>query len=285
MGFSIPKEGYNGKVNQVTLGTGDKTVTFGGGDAYPFHAFDGGAGCNFPIAFEVLDGADMICLRLLSVHPDGTNRSPEEAGKTVEAILKAIDVPLIIFGANSLEKDADVIKHVAEVAAGKNCLIGKAQEKNYKTIAAAAMAYDHHLLALSNLDINLAKQLNILLGQVGVPQEKIVIDTMGAALGYGLEYSYSVIERVRGAALKQNDATVQMPIIADIGIESWKAKESKVSESEQPTWGNAEERGIMWEVTTAISMLMAGADTFIMRHPAAVAEVRKRIKDIQNCNI
>jgi len=316
MAFSIPKEVYSGKVNKVTIGKGDKAVSFGGSCAYPFHSFDGEIAAQFPVAFEVLDeisgempetlkkeigdalnkpidwavkaqnefGAEAICIRLLSTHPDGTNRSPEDAGKLVKSILEAIEVPLLIFGANHLEKDAEVIKHVAEVASGYNCLIGKAQEKNYKTIAAAAMAYGHHMVALSNLDINLAKQLNILLSQVGVPSEKVVMDTMGAALGYGLEYSYSVMERVRSAALKQNDTTVQMPIIADIGLEVWKAKESKTPESEQPTWGNTEKRGINWEIMTAMSMLMGGADMLVMRHPTAIAEVRKRIEDLRNYN-
>ncbi len=313
MAFSLPVEKYNGKVNQVTIGKGDKAVSFGGSEVLPFHAFDGKTADNIPVAFDILDevtedfpealkkvygdcindpvawakkaqddfSADMICLRLLSTHPDGTNRSVEDAGKVVKAVLEAIDVPLVVFAANHIENDANVIKHVAEVASGYNCLIGKAQEKNYKTMAAAAMAYDHYLLALSNLDINLAKQLNILLNQVGVPKEKVVMDTMSASLGYGLEYSYSVIERVRGAALKQNDTTVQMPILADIGIEVWKSKEAKASEAEQPTWGNAEQRGINWEVSTAMSALLCGADALVMRHPDAVAEVRRGIDSLK----
>ena len=175
-----------------------------------------------------------------------------------------------------------MLKSCAEVASGYNCLIGKAQEKNYKTIAAAAMAYGHYVLALSNLDINLAKQLNILLTQMGVKEEKIVMDTMSSSLGYGLEYSYSVMERVRMAALKQNDTMVQMPIISDVGIEAWKAKESKVDE---PAWGDTHARGILWEATTAVGLLMSGSDVLIMRHPEAVEQVRKTVADLKTVEV
>ena len=313
MPFSIPTETYNGKISAVTIGPEGKGVTIGGASALPFLAFEAqGALPQIPIAFDVWDTApadwsptladiyrqvwddpvkwalevqnehraDMICLRLMSTHPDIENRSPQDAAAVVRQVLQAIDIPLIIFGANHIEKDAEVLKACAEAAAGYNCLIGKAQEKNYKTIAAAAMAYDHYLLALSNLDINLAKQLNILLTQMGVQAERIVMDTMPAALGYGLEYAYSVIERVRLAALKQNDTMVQMPIIGDIGAEVWKAKEAKSTREEQPQWGDAAARGVAWEISTALAFVSAGADCLIMRHPQAVKQVRKAIKEL-----
>jgi len=313
MPFTVPTENYNGKINAVTVGPEGKGVTIGGAAALPFLSFEAQAIPEIPIAFDVWDTtpqgwaaplaevyqgvwddpaqwakeaqdkykADMVCLRLMSTHPDTQNRSPEEAAATVKAVLEAIDVPLIILGSNHIEKDAEVLKACAEAASGYNCLIGKAQEKNYKTIAAAAMAYNHYLLALSNLDINLAKQLNILLTQMGVKAERIIMDTMPAALGYGLEYAYSVMERIRLAALKQNDSMVQMPILGDVGGDAWKAKEAKSSREEQPQWGEATARGIAWEISTALAFLMAGADALVMRHPQAVEQVRKTVVQLR----
>jgi acetyl-CoA decarbonylase/synthase complex subunit delta len=309
MPFAVPKETYNGKINTVTIGKDGNTVSFGGATSYPFLQFEGQLSARIPIALEVWDvaptdwaptlnevygevygnpaewalacqdkyQADMIALRLASTHPDQGNGSPQEAAQVVKQVLEAIKLPLIILGSNHIEKDAEVLKACAEAAAGYNCLIGKAQEKNYKTIAAAAMAYGHFVLALSNLDINLAKQLNILLTQMGVKEERIVMDTMSSSLGYGLEYSYSVMERVRMAALKQNDTMVQMPIISDVGIEAWKAKEAKVDET---AWGDTKMRGILWETTTAVALLMSGSDALIMRHPEAVEQVRKTIANL-----
>jgi acetyl-CoA decarbonylase/synthase complex subunit delta len=309
MPFAIPKETYNGKINSVAIGKDGNTVSLGGASSYPFLQFEGELQPGIPIALEVCDTApedwapalnevygdvysdpaawavacqdkhkaDMIALRLVSTHPDQGDSSPQQAAAVVKQVLEAIKIPLIILGSNHIEKDAEVLKACAEAAAGYNCLIGKAQEKNYKTIAAAAMAYGHYILALSNLDINLAKQLNILLTQMGVKEQNIVMDTMSSSLGYGLEYSYSVMERVRQAALKQNDTMVQMPIISDVGIESWKAKEAKI---EEPAWGDAHTRGLVWEATTAVALLMSGSDALIMRHPEAVEQVRKTIADL-----
>lgn len=311
MSFTVPTETYNGKINTVTIGKSN-TVTLGGATALPFLAFEGKTNSSIPVALEIWDitpqdwpvglqniyqnvwsdpvgwakavvdtyKADMVCLRLMGTHPDMGNRSAEQAAATVKAVLGAINVPLIIFGSNHIEKDGDVIKACAEAASGYNCLIGKAQEKNYKTIAAAAMAYNHYLLALSNLDINLAKQLNILLTQMGVSGDRIVMDTMPTALGYGLEYSYSVIERIRLAALKQNDAMVQMPIIGDLGMEVWKAKEAKSTKDEQPQWGDADQRGIAWETATALAFITAGADALVLRNPESMNQVRKTVASL-----
>ncbi len=310
MPFAIPKETYSGKINCVNIGKDGNTVSLGGTNAYPFLQFEGELQAGIPIALEIWDSApedwapalndiyggaysdpvawalacqdkhkaDMIALRLVSTHPDQGDTSPQDAARIVKQVLEAINVPLIILGSNHIEKDAEVLKACAEVAAGYNCLIGKAQEKNYKTIAAAAMAYGHYVLALSNLDINLAKQLNILLTQMGVKEERILMDTMSSSLGYGLEYSYSVMERVRMAGLKQNDTMVQMPIISDVGLEAWKAKESKVDEE---AWGDTKPRGVLWETTTAVALLMSGSDALIMRHPQAVEEVRKTIAQLR----
>jgi acetyl-CoA decarbonylase/synthase complex subunit delta len=313
MPFAVPKDNYNGKISDVSFGKDGAGLAIGGASSFPFLTFEGEMPNQVAIAYEVLDAApedwaeslakvygqvfsnaagwaafcqdelhaDAICLRLLSIHPEQGDRSPDEAAQTVKEVLDAIRVPLIIVGANHIEKDAEVIKVCAEAASGHNCLIGKAQEKNYKTIAAAAMAYNHYLIALSNLDINLAKQLNILLTQMGVPANRIVMDPMASGLGYGLEYCYSVMERIRNAALKQNDTMVQMPMVADIGLEAWKAKEAKAPESDQPAWGDAEYRGQMWEQTTALAFALAGADMMIMRHPKAVETVRKALNELK----
>ncbi len=313
MSFTPPKESYAGSVYPVTLGTGDKAVTFGGENVLTFHGFEGETPNAPLIALEIMDvpptdwpdvvrkplegvsddpvkwakycqddlGAKAIALRLTGTHPDGANRSVDEAAETVKAVLDAIDVPLIIMGSNHVEKDAEVLVKAAEVAKGKNCLIGKAQEANYKTIAAAAMANDHKIIAMSELDINLSKQLNILITQMGFANERIVTDPMSSALGYGLEYTYSVMERIRLAALSQNDATMQPPLMADIGFYVWKVKEVQATEEILPEWGALEERAIAWEATSAIPFLMAGSELVIMRHPKAAAAVQKFIDEME----
>jgi len=312
MAFTVPKEVYNGKINQVEVGRDQHKLTLGGEEVLPFLSFEGTAVSNVPLALEVHDvnpgdwasslteiygsvmgnpvewaklcqdeyKADMICLRLSGTHPDNGNRSPEEAGKTVEAVLSAIKVPLIIFGSNHAEKDAAVIKHVAEVAANTGSIIGKAQEKNYKTFAAVATAYNHKLVALSDLDINLSKQLNILLTQSGFDGKNIIIDAMSSTLGYGLEYTYSVMERIRLSALQQNDAMMQMPMICDVGEVTWKVKETKATQEEQPAWGAVKPRGILWETLTALSFLMAGGNMVVFRHPKALETIRKTVAEL-----
>lgn len=311
MAFAAPKETFSGKVFEVTIGT-EKTAVFGGENVLPFHAFEGSVPHRPVIAYEVQDivpddwpetvkkvydsvsgdpvlwakycqdtlNAKAIALRLLSTHPDRENRSPEDAAKTVKDVLAAINVPLIILGSNHVEKDSSVLVAVSEAAKGKNCIIGKAQEANYKTIAAAAMANNHKLIAMSELDINLSKQLNILITQMGFDKERLITDPMCSALGYGLEYTYSVMERIRLAALTQNDATMQPPMLADVGMYVWKVKETQASEAELPLWGSLAERGIAWESVTAASLLMSGAELLIMRHPDAVKAVEKFIDEL-----
>lgn len=313
MSYTAPKETYSGSVYAVTLGTGDKAVTFGGENVLTFHGFEGETPNKPVIAHEIQDvapadwpdtvrkpieavsddpvkwakycqdelGARAIALRLAGTHPDSANRSAEEASETVKAVLDAIDLPLIIMGSNHAEKDSEVLVKVAETAKGKNCLIGKAQEANYKTIAAAAMANDHQIIAMSELDINLSKQLNILITQMGYANDKVVTDPMSSALGYGLEYTYSVMERIRLAALTQNDAVMQPPMMADIGFYVWKIKEVQALESDLPEWGTLEDRAIAWEATSATSMLVAGSELVIMRHPGAIAAVEKFIDEME----
>lgn len=312
MAFTPTKETYSGKVYPVTIGTGDKAVTFGGENVLTFHSFEGETPNRPVIAYEIQDvpptdwpdsvkkpfegvsddpvkwakfcqdelKASVIALRLIGTHPDKEDRSPADASKTVSDLLAAIDVPLIILGSNHAEKDSQVLVAVAEAAKDKNCVIGKAQEANYKTIAAAAMANNHKLIAMSELDINLSKQLNILITQMGFEKERLITDPMCSALGYGLEYTYSVMERIRLAALLQQDATMQPPMLGDIGMYVWKVKETHAPEADQPQWGSTEERGIAWEATTATSLLIAGAELLIMRHPKAVEALEKVIEEL-----
>jgi len=310
--FAPPKDTYSGKVYSVNIGTASGEVTFGGENILPFHTFEGVAPNRPLIAFEIQDvpptdwpenvqkpykdvsndpvswakfcqdtlKARAIALRLIGTHPDRENRSPEDAAKTVRDVLSAISIPLIILGSNHAEKDASVLIAAAEAAKDRNCIIGKAQEANYKTIAAAAMANKHKLIAMSELDINLSKQLNILITQMGFDKERLITDPMCSALGYGLEYTYSVMERIRLAALTQNDITMQPPMLGDIGMYVWKVKEAQASEADLPQWGSLEERGIAWEAVTATALIIAGVELLIMRHPKAVEAVEKVIEEL-----
>lgn len=312
MAFTPTKETYSGKVYPVTIGTGDSAVTVGGENVLPFNSFEGATPNKPVIAIEIQDvppsdwpenvqksyagvsddpvkwakycqnelKAKAIALRLIGTHPDRENRSPEDAVKTVKDVLAAVNIPVIILGSNHAEKDASVLVAAAEAAKDRNCIIGKAQEANYKTIAAAAMANNHKLIAMSELDINLSKQLNILITQMGFDKERVITDPMCSALGYGLEYTYSVMERIRLAALTQNDATMQQPLLGDVGMYVWKVKETTASEADLPQWGSAEERGIAWEAETATALIIAGAELLIMRHPKAVATVEKLIEEL-----
>ncbi len=312
MSFTPTKETYSGKVYSVTVGTGDSAVTFGGENVLPFHSFEGTTPNRPLIAYEIQDvppsdwpenvqkafegvsddpvkwakycqdelKAKAIALRLIGTHPDRENRSADDAAKTVKDVLAAINIPLIILGSNHAEKDSSILVAAAEAAKDRNCIIGKAQEANYKTIAAAAMANNHKLIAMSELDINLSKQLNILITQMGFDKERVITDPMCSALGYGLEYTYSVMERIRLAALTQNDVTMQQPLMGDVGMYVWKVKETTASEADLPQWGDAEQRGIAWEAETAAALLISGAELLIMRHPKAVSTLEKLIEEL-----
>jgi acetyl-CoA decarbonylase/synthase complex subunit delta len=313
MSFTPPKESYSGKVYGVGVGEGDSAVTIGGENVLPFHSFEGETPNKPVIAYEIQDvppsdwpedvqepfkdvsgdpvewakfcqntlKAKAIALRLVGTHPDREDRSVEDAVKTVTDVLGAIEVPLVILGSNHAEKDTAVLVAVSQAAKDRSCVIGKAQEANYKTIAAAAIANNHKLIAMSELDINLSKQLNILLTQMGFEKEKLITDPMSSALGYGLEYTYSVMERIRLAALTQNDETMQPPMLGDIGVYVWKTKETQAPESDLPEWGSLPERGIAWEAVTATSLLIAGTELLIMRHPKAVEAVEKLIAEME----
>ena len=224
-------------------------------------------------------GADFLCLRLASTSPDTMNRSPEEAARTVKKVLEAVSVPLMIIGCNQTEKDTEVIPVVCEAARGERCLVGIAVQANYKTITAACQSAGHSIIAESPIDINLAKQLNILISDMGFSLEKIVMHPATGALGYGLEYTYSIMERSRLAAL-QGDKMMAMPMVNFVGQEVWRVKEAKTSEQEIPEWGPIASRGPLWEVTTAVSYLQGGADILVMCHPRAAKSVKKTIEEL-----
>lgn len=222
---------------------------------------------------------DLICLRLASVHPDIKNTSPEEAGKTLEEILKSVGAPLIVIGSGAPEKDNEAMVHCTEVAKGENCLFGIARQDNYKTLTAACLSGGHSIIAETPIDINIAKQLNILICDMQFPQDKIVVHHATGALGYGLEYTYSIMERTRLAGLS-GDKMLSMPMINFIGQEVWRTKEAKTGNEVSKDWGPAKDRGALLEMATAVSYLNAGADILVMNHPKAVEETKKVIQEL-----
>jgi acetyl-CoA decarbonylase/synthase complex subunit delta len=309
LGFEFFKESYSGGIKEITLGKGDKAVTVGGESCYPFYSFEGEMPHKPKIAMEIWDmepeewpeaalspfkdvisdpaawakkcvdkfGADMIVLQLKSTDPNGNDAGADEAVATVKKVLKAIDVPLIIWGTASFEKDEEVLKKVAEECQGEGLILGPVEDKNHKGIGAAAMGFGHTIIASSPIDVNLAKQCNILLENLGVSMDKLIIDPTTGGLGYGLEYSYSVMERIRMAALAQGDDKLQLPLINNLGNEVWKCKEAKQPVDEAPTLGDPEKRGILMEAVGAVAYLMGGSDVLIMRHPESIRLVKSYI--------
>jgi acetyl-CoA decarbonylase/synthase complex subunit delta len=309
LGFEIYKESYTGAIKEITLGKGDKAVTVGGQTCYPFYLFEGGMPHKPVVAMEVWDmepdewpeaalshfkdvlsdpaawakkcvdefGADMIILQLKSTDPNTKDASADEAVATVKKVLEAIDVPLLIWGTANVEKDEEVLKKISEETQGENLVMGPVDDKNYKGIGASAMGYGHTIISSSPIDVNLAKQVNILLGNLGVPLERIIVDPTTGGLGYGMEYSYSVMERLTMAALNQGDDKLQLPMINNLGNEVWKCKEAKMGVDEAPTLGDPEKRGILMEAVGAVNYLMAGSNVLFMRHPEAVRLVKSFI--------
>lgn len=309
------KKSWPHTINAVTIGaasaeggTRTSTVTVGGETTLPFYHFEGTMPNKPVVAMEVWDipaedwpdtvrepfadvlndsgawakacvdefGAELICLRLKGCDPNGANRSPDEAAAAAKQVAEAVGVPLIVWGCGNDDKDNEVFPVVAEALSGENCLLGTITEDNYKTLTALGTAYGHKLIAESPVDINMAKQVNILALDVGFPSENILIYPSTGALGYGLEYVYSIMERLRIAGLK-GDKVVAMPMLCDIGVEVWGVKEAKAPESDVPGWGDVKVRGPMWEASTATVYLLAGADVLIMRHPEAVRMAKETI--------
>jgi acetyl-CoA decarbonylase/synthase complex subunit delta len=312
MAFEIPKTAYSGKIKEIALGKGDKAVTVGGETAYPFYLFEGEMPNMPKIAMDVYDsppeewpeailepfagvtddpvawaqkcindyGAEMICLQMVSTDPNGMNRPADEAAQIVKKVADAIDVPLIVWGTANHDKDTEVLRAVAEAVQDKSLILGPLEEGDYKKIGAAAIGYKHTVVASTPIDINLAKQLNILLGNLGVPDNLLIMDPTVSCIGYGIEYCYSVMERMRMAALTQQDEKLQFPIICNIAKEAWKSKEAKISEAEDPKMGDAKKRGILLEAMSAMVLLLAGGDVLIMRHPEAIKLVREMMADL-----
>ncbi len=312
MAFETPRTSYSGKIKEVTLGKGDKAVTVGGEMAYPFHLFEGAMPRLPRIAMEVYDtppddwpeaalepfadvvsdpvawankcvkeyGAEMVCLQLISTDPNGLDRGAEEAAAVVKKVADTIDVPLIVWGTANHEKDTEVLRKVSEVCQDRKLVIGPVEEGDYKKIAATALGYGHTVIASSPIDINLAKQLNILLGNLGLPEEQTLIDPTVSSIGYGIEYCYSVMERIRMAALTQQDEKLQLPIICNIAKETWKTKEVKIRTSEEPSLGDAKKRGVLLEAMSAMALLLAGADILVMRHPEAIDLIGETITNL-----
>jgi acetyl-CoA decarbonylase/synthase, CODH/ACS complex subunit delta len=302
LGLEIYKESYTGTIKEITLGKGDKAVTVGGQACYPFYNFEGDMPNKPVIAMEVWDmepdewpdaalshfkdvlsdpaawakkcvdefGAKIIVLQLKSTDPNGPGASPEDAAATVKKVLEAVDVPLIVWGTANVEKDEAVLKKISEETHGANLIIGPVEDKNHKGIGASAMGYGHTVISSSPIDINLAKQVNILLENLGMPLERLIVDPTTGGLGYGLEYSYSVMERLCMAALTQGDDKLQLPMINNLANEIWKCKEAKLTADEEPILGDPERRGILMEAVTAVIYLLSGSSVLIMRHPEAI---------------
>jgi acetyl-CoA decarbonylase/synthase complex subunit delta len=312
MAFEIPKINYTGKIREVSIGMGQKAIKIGGEGCYPFYLFEGKMPNPPRVAFEVWDhepqdwqdwaiepfkdvihdpvawakkcvdvyGAEIITLQLKSADPNGMNRDVEDVVAVVKNVVDAMDIPLIVWGCGNDEKDAALLRRVVEICEGKNVSIGPLAEKNYKQIGAMAIGYSQVVIASTPIDVNLAKQLNILLGNLGVQDEKIIVDPTTGGLGYGLEYSYSVIERDRMAALTQEDVKLQYPIVCNLAHEVWKTRETRLKRDDDPKLGDEKKRSILMESITAMSLLIAGADIVIMRHPEGVALVKDMIKEL-----
>jgi acetyl-CoA decarbonylase/synthase complex subunit delta len=301
-------EKWTGKIHEVKLGgQGRKTIVVGGETTLPFLHFEGSIPNRVAVAVEVQDqkpsdwatslisawgdvlrdpgawaskaaefGADIIALRLRSAHPEEGNTGAAKAKLTVDKVLSAVDLPVIILGPDVAEKDNEVLVAASEAARGQRVALGNCVEKNYRTIAATAIADGHAVITKTPIEINLAKQLNILVSDIGVPVDAILMDPTTGALGYGLEYSYSVMERLRLAAL-QGDAMTAMPMICTVGEEAWRQKEAKVAEGVPASWGDYAQRSLLWEELTAISLINSGADIVVLRHPKALELVKATI--------
>lgn len=312
MPFNQKPQKFNAKINTVTIGTGDKAVTLGGESVFPFYTFDGPIDNAPKVGVEITDlgfenasegikayyegcttiaemakkasemeGADFVVLSLEGGDPNGEDKSVEELIAIVKEVGDAVDCPLVIEGSKNVDKDADLLAKVADALQGKNAVIMPAKEENYKAVGAAAgLAYDQNVGAESAVDINLAKQLNVITTQLGVKPEKIVMNVGTATVGYGYEYVVSTMDRIKGAALSQDDAMLQMPIITPVASETWGVKESMASEADMPEWGPVEERGISMEIMTAAADLVSGSNAVILRHPQSVATISKMIKEL-----
>lgn len=310
----IPKEKYAGKVREITIGatkeqggTRTKVVTIGGETAMPFMHFEGTIPHPPAIAIEIQDrkpsdwsplllevwkdvmddpakwaqaaeaaGADLILLKLNATIDGNAPNTAARAKQVTRAVLNATGLPLMVFGPGQADLDNELLVAVAEEAKGERIVLGVCEDKNYRTIVAAALANDHLVNARTAMDVNLAKQLNILIHDMGLPLERIIMDPTTGALGYGIEYGYSVMERLRLAAL-QGDGMTQQPMLVTPGEEAWRVKESKVGTDVPAMWGDWKERAILWETITTAALIETGANIVVMRHPEAVKRIKTMI--------
>ena len=313
MSFVPKKQTYNAHINEVVLGVGEKAVTIGGQNVLAFHTFDAEIANAPKIGVELTDagmdmctmpgeqkfyegcatvadmakraaameGASFICLHLEGADPNGENKSVDECVALAKSVADATDMPLVIMGCKNIEKDTELFNKIAEALSGKNILVLSARDENYKAIGAGAgLAYGQKVGAESAVDINLAKQLNTVMTQLGVNAQSIVMNIGSAAAGYGFEYVASTLDRVKDAALSQSDAMLQMPIITPISADTWGVKESIMPEADMPEWGSQEERGIEMEIVTAAAVLASGSDAVIMRHPEAIRTIAAMIGEL-----
>ena len=309
MPFKKTPQTFSAAIKAVEIGTGDKAITIGGENVLPLYSFDAEIANAPKIGVEILDtgfenapaglkafyegctsmadmakkaatieGASFICLHFEGADPNGADRSVDECVADAKAVAEAVDLPIVIMGCKNNEKDSDLFNKCSEALQGKNILVLAAKEETYKAVGASAgLAYGQKVGAESSVDINLAKQLNVLLTQLGVKQDSIVMHVGTAAAGYGFEYVVSTMERIRLAALGQNDNTLQMPVMTPVASEAWNVKEAMASEADMPEWGDVETRGIDMEVVTASAVLSAGTNAVILRHPQSIATVSKLI--------
>ena len=313
MSFAPKTQPYSGKINAVTLGTGDKAIVIGGQNVLPFYTFDAAienapkigieisdaaaswdlpgltelyAGCNTmaerAVKAAAVPGVDFLCLHFESADPNGDNRPTAECVADAKAVADATDLPIVVVGCKNLDKDAEMLGAIADALRGKNILCMSAKQENCKGVGASvALASSQKVGAETADDINLAKQLNIMLKKdANVPAESIVMDIGTAAVGYGYEYAASTFDRIRLAALAQSDADLQMPILATVSLDTYGVKESTASEEDEPAWGSREERAIGMEVSTAAADLTGGADAVVLRHPASIATIKQFITEL-----
>ena len=317
MPIEIPKDKWPGTIKTITLGAKESdggsrtsTVTIGGESTMPFMHFEANTPFKPVVAIEIKDrkpedwsplllktwgdvvsnpgewakaagqaGAEVIVLALSVNDENGKTTSIEKAVASVKNVLKSCGLPLIVFGPGQVDLDNELLVPISEATKGERIVLGICEDKNYRTIVATAMANGHLVTARTPMDVNLSKQLNILITDMGMPADRILMDPTTGALGYGIEYGYSVMERLRLAAL-QGDAMTQLPMIVTPGFEAWKTKEAKVGEGVPDSWGNWEERSINWETITAMSLIQTGADIVVLRHPESVKRVKFAIEDL-----
>ena len=312
MSFAPKTAPFSGKINAVTLGTGDKAIVIGGQNVLPFYTFDAPienapkvgleisdvaaswdyaglnefyAGCtsmaDYAKKAELLPDCDFICLNFVGADPNGANRAVSDCVADAKAVAEVVTKPIVVLGCKNLEKDAELFSAVAEALAGKNVLFMSAKNENYKNVGASVvLANGQKVGAETADDINLAKQLNIMLKGLNVSLENVVMDIGTAAVGYGYEYAASTLDRIRLAALAQGDTDLQTPILASVCNDVWGVKEASASEEDEPVWGCREERAISMEVATAVADLTGGADAVVLRHPASAATVKKFIAEL-----